>query len=519
MSTRSKKLDMSISTESKYSETSYDQTGGWLWSNVSGSESELISQLILKAFNERKINEGLYIFQNVLNNPKIEINYSIGDDEGRTILHYLVLYSSCYPEIKSLFMSILGSDKVRKSINVKDSQGNTIAHYAMYLEMNDMIGELEKQGADLSVRNKEGLYISTKETVPVNTQTQTQTQPQSQSDIFMKADLVSNLSEGSEAGELDQRIKKMVERYLAQRKPESDSTIGFDRNAITDTNIPRLTVISVTSSDKMPDDLEKGNLASQNMPYDSDRFVDAVMRALQSGKKEKLPTSRPSVPTSVPVSNVPVSNVQPEMMMEGGSRCRKSSSSSMTGRRKIVTYSEMSGGVSESSELSSDDVREMGKLARDIELARDTDNKASEAHNRAVDRIKEYLRKKHGKRMSDDEIDLMARAYKSLIYDAVKVLVMSNLDKALETEKRAGDDDLLEKFSEFDVESRMKDIKKNREAKEEERRKRKEEQKKFPELSSESEEMKPKRGKRKEEQESSESGEVKPKRGRKAEKS
>jgi hypothetical protein len=83
-------------------------------------------------------------------------------------------------------------------------------------------------------------------------------------------------------------------------------------------------------------------------------------------------------------------------------------------------------------------------------MARAVENKATEAHRRAVDRIKEIL--------GVDETE--ARAYKAIIWESLKESQkeMSNYDKSMELEKKASDKDYLKSISKSEVSKMTKII-------------------------------------------------------------
>lgn len=128
-----------------------------------------------------------------------------------------------------------------------------------------------------------------------------------------------------------------------------------------------------------------------------------------------------------------------------------------TGKRNMVNYSEVSIGGSATSAMDDDD--DSTDENRISEIARAVNNKASEAHDRALERIKEILKVD----------DIEARAYRSLIFEAIKNenKESSNYEKSMELEKRASDKNVLSSFSKSQVKERMAIIaekRKNRES-------------------------------------------------------
>jgi len=124
---------------------------------------------------------------------------------------------------------------------------------------------------------------------------------------------------------------------------------------------------------------------------------------------------------------------------------------SVKGSRRMTTYSEISSGGG-SDDDDDDDTSDTSESPAELtELARAVDNKASKAHDNAVQRIKELLG-------VDEE---KARVYKAVIYASIKKNKpeLNNYDKAMELEKFASDSDYLSKISKSEISKMEKIIK------------------------------------------------------------
>lgn len=402
-------LSPSVGTESQYSATSsqrfeenaFKQEGGGIFSFLFGSEKgAYATELALRAFNDKVPQISCYIIKDSLNQDNnIALDYSKQDSHKRTLLHFLVLYSAYFPDTKELLLNILKSTDAKKHLNLQDDKNNTCVHYAMYLEMEDIVKLLADYDADLLIKNNQGYYIRL-EQVPVKTEP---------SDIFVKitkksCDKTKELSSDKRSSYTDSvnnRLDSIVQAFVnAKSRMDSDvDTIGFNRSQMTD------------GSTAYENDNHATRLSDKlNRDLDTDEVMNIILREFESDK----PGQR------------------------GGAKkktTRAKKNGKVTGKRRMITYSEMSfGGGSSASATSDDDSdSETNDALRD--MARAVNNKASEAHTNAIVRIKEIMK------LEDEE----ARAVKAILYDKIKKEKgeLTNLDKAIELEKMASDESVL----------------------------------------------------------------------------
>lgn len=400
---------LSIGTESTYSATSPDvmqkQIGGGLLSFLEGSnEGSYATSLSIDAFNKQMPQVGCFIIRHVLNDS-YSLDFSKTDSNSRNLLHLLVIYSAAYLEAKKLLCEIVESQDVSRFLNTQDSQLNTPCHYALSLGMEDIVKLCADKGADLTIKNADGFSIELK-SIPVQ-QTKQNNKLPVESDIFMRDDTLDMPKNNDSTNEM---LDRLISNFVPKKNNDNgqystDETIGFDRNQLSNASTVR----------------ERRNATgfstSQSSELDSQDILNMILN----------------------------DNMQKNNQQGGGKN--------MSGTRKIVTYSEVSiGGSTTSDQSMSDDLDSISSMARAVE------NKASEAHKRTVERIKEILG------VDDEE----ARAYKALLYDAIKKdsPQLSNYDRAMELEKRASDKSILDKLSKTDVKNMMKKIKSNDKEKE-----------------------------------------------------
>jgi len=280
------------------------------------------------------------------------------------------------------------------------------------LGMDDVVKLFAQYGSDLTLKNEEGFSIALKN-IPVRSEPMVNVQLQSTSgdvDFFQKI-ANQNCSEQSDEQTIGNRLDNIVKMFTNKSDQDVVDTIGFRRDQISDASYG-----PTKSKENQTLRVPVLTQSSEKSDFDSIDVLNMIMNDFRQGRQGK-------------------------QEQQGGGKI-------INGKRNIVTYSEISiGGKSsndDSSDLENSDLQSVSSMARAVE------NKATEAHKRAVERIKELL--------GVDDIE--AKAYKALIYDAIKKdsPQLSNYDKAMELEKRASDKAALKAFSKSDVKNMLKII-------------------------------------------------------------
>lgn len=86
-------------------------------------------------------------------------DYGAQDDDGCTLLHYLVNDSDLYKENFNSIKKILSSSYTNNFINKQNSRGDTALISAVKFGKMDIADLLIKHGADKSIKNKKGFWI------------------------------------------------------------------------------------------------------------------------------------------------------------------------------------------------------------------------------------------------------------------------------------------------------------------------------------------------------------------------
>lgn len=140
--------DSSIGTENG----SYGQYGGHLLSFL----CEDINKIVLEAFKEGEFNVASYL---ILKNKVTD--YTVCDDEGFTILHYLVTFYEKIPKSDEVIDLILKQKHCKEFINNKDKKfGNTPLHLAVKKGNYELSNKLLTCGANANIENNEGMIIN-----------------------------------------------------------------------------------------------------------------------------------------------------------------------------------------------------------------------------------------------------------------------------------------------------------------------------------------------------------------------
>jgi hypothetical protein len=235
-------LSKNLNKEKKeYSNTSSTQDhvvqkGKGLLSFLFGSDaSNYATKLILDAFEMNAPVISLFVTKHAFSN-EVKLDFGKGDNDGRNILHWLVIYSAKIPMAKTLLFDALNLSGISKYLNKQDNAGNTIAHTAMYVaeinnvDMNDVLNMLIQKGVDLKIKNKDGIHVildevNESEKVPeVNYNVVNQ--------IFLKKPQKDEAKELSDT-EAAQIAEKIAKYFKVPRTDQNDSeTINFNRETV-----------------------------------------------------------------------------------------------------------------------------------------------------------------------------------------------------------------------------------------------------------------------------------------------
>lgn len=126
--------------------------GGFFWSSNGCSNNDMAA---IKAAREKRFDALLFMEENNLIN-----NHGAVDQNGATLLHYLIPYVGTDPVAAKLFEKLVGRSNVTDFINVKNREGCTPLHTAVEVDANDVAHTLVQKGADSTIADNKGRRIT-----------------------------------------------------------------------------------------------------------------------------------------------------------------------------------------------------------------------------------------------------------------------------------------------------------------------------------------------------------------------
>lgn len=393
-------------------------------------DTSALSKIILDAFSDRNIVTACYIISKVLDR-NIELDLDCIDQNKRNILHHLVMNSGYNRDIKELLLRVLNCGYVRDHLSHQDKDGNTVAHIALKLNQEDILSELIALGIDLTLKNNDGLWIKLKKMPTSNCDENTDENNDNDS-IFVPKSKKSD--QDNLDGNLDNDLIKMIGLY---RNTSDADTINFNPEEM------KITTEGITvqydnngnvSSDPQTSEIINAIMGDFNVA--SQKLAEKLQQPLQPQQPSQQPLQQSSQqekketlsPTTTDVVDQIMKDFENVSRQTGG----KKRDSHLDGRRKLVTYSELSfGGTSSNFEESSGGSDSEPSLH---ELSRMMMNKAGEIHDRVIKKIMSIMN------VSEED----AKIYKAALYKKVKdeSPELSNFDRATEMEKLTVEEEL-----------------------------------------------------------------------------
>jgi hypothetical protein len=461
---------LSIGTESIYSDTSpinrNHQNGGGFFDKLpdiiknnlpsfGSNEPTKTENNIMKYFNQKKPESAYALLSNELDNEE-KINFSLQDEKDKnTVLHYLVIHSYTYNDLRKLFSRIINSENklvTNDILNIKNNNGKDVAQQAVLCGEQDearkmfyqeMVSEMHVYGNYESNDKQNGVVFCEDTDMFEDTDVEP-VQHEAPVVVPIEAPVVEPVQHKAPvAGDMKniflkqgqgEEIKKIVDGYVPHTQPFTDLSESMSMLDMESTERPVETVEeegsvfeTIKTTNSAPKNIALGGQVTTEM--DSVDVLNMIMDQFRNTNTNK--------------------------QMGGGSKKK------IGGTRSMITYSEISVGGNSSEDMSFDssDVKQISEMARALD-------KSTDKHKEAVERIKELLKLD----------DVHAKAYKALLYAEIKkdLPESSNFAKAEELEKRTQEKNLKSNFKKMDKkkEKEYKDMVKLIKEKEEERKKR-----------------------------------------------
>lgn len=473
-----------------------NQNGGFL-SSIFGSEaSRYTTKICLDAFKANMPHICLFIVKHTFENGLL-LDFGKKDNEGRTLIHWMVGFSAKNSEAKKLLIDILNTPGIADAINKQDNLGNTAIHTTLYVaeqnnvNMDDVITLLVKKGADLSIENKEGKKVVLDE-ISDNVEDAVEDKKKSGINILVKKSKKNKKNVNTEA-EIEDVIKKITNQFVVNTDRESE-TIGFNRNSLEQSSDKKIMFggaeDTINSSQLINELLQTFNTnqslakTTKSLENQSNNLIGGQM-----GMRKKLSYNSESNLSSSSFSNSSKSSISQKNTKfydavvkiggahESSSELSLSSMSSLqeTPKRKYsARFSETSNlnsqtgsakSSSSSSFTTSSSSGDDAEKSSSSSTTSDEDIYSSEGGMDVDEVLEEYGLKKLGrfkneestkrheetikriiKNLSVDE--LMARVYKAMLWKNIKdsKKELNNDELSIELEKQSSDKKLLESF-------------------------------------------------------------------------
>lgn len=368
-------LETSVGTEGTDA-TVGKQSGGFFWSSTGCSMN---SDKALLACKQRNFEVVTFMIKNDMVD-----NYKAQDQDGSTILHYLIRYRNTHKHNDFNIEKILRCDNVKTCINIQDNLGNTALHLAVQYGHMDIADRLVNSGADKSIKNNDGLHVDSETCVSANDDR-----------MYLPNNSDSHMSES-------RIVRNIVDTFMQPKIENSTATIGLpsDFRLSEENSVPTNIRNSVTEEDNVNTEQFLNNLIKNFSVHRGGGYKTVI----NNSYTDNLTLDTDGLLEEMSANITDSSNVY---MMNGGGK-------KTVGDRKIVQYAGNSS---------------LGENKKNYsQLSRMIDNQASDVHNRALKKISEMA--------GVDEIT--AKNLRGALYDKVrkdKPELKSFLDRAVEMEQ------------------------------------------------------------------------------------
>lgn len=302
------------------------------------------NNLVLTAFEDNRPDVAAWLL-----NQGVFDNCDTVGKKGKAVIHYLGIYSLTNLVLRNIFVELLNNDKIKGCLKVQDEEGNTVLHYVV--SDAQLVELLIKSGADKSIKNKDGFSVATEsEQVPSDNVKRENNNVKQEDDNVKQEN--GNVQEYKITGllELDNDNKtvptNVVRQVSDESKQEADTESVFMKTDEAPTMMQKLNNLV-------------GNLMKQTETLDSAESVlnrtDAPTKTeeQQGGSDTEI-----NINTDQFISEV-LAKFKSQNMSEqkGGYKKRV-----VAGSRKMNTYSELSFGGNSESAIS--DISEMARMIK-----------------------------------------------------------------------------------------------------------------------------------------------------------
>lgn len=360
------------------------QQGGWFFGKSNKNHND---KMALLAAAQKNFEVVCFMV-----NHDMVYNYSTQDDNGCTLLHYMICNRDLHKDMDKLIKKILNYKKVNEYINIQDKLGDTPIIVAVKTGNTDLVKTLLEAGADPKIKNNEGAHIGSEECSAMSSD--------STSIIFYKG----------HDNKYDNNFKNLFKKMftLPSVGQMSELSASFPIRLSTGNDIFTEQQQKKNSVIELPENLSVDSDQSEDEFYSTEEFALKVKNILNNYKKQSVnATANKSVETNDFVDIMTNKNME----QKGGAKNKKNNI--IEGRRKIQTYNAGS-----------------AKSDRENDLNRVINRQKDDIHARVIKKIMELMN-------VDQET---ASYYKAALWKKVKEEkpeLVTNVEKSLEMEKVA----------------------------------------------------------------------------------
>jgi hypothetical protein len=250
------------------------------------------SKLILKAFTDRKPEIASFIGSHT----KTNIDIDKLDRYDRNIIHYLVIFYG-YESLRNLLNSIIektSPDKLKKNLNVQDKMGNTPLHYAMMFNFNELIQLLINNGANPSLKNKEGDSIYEKQKNNKDNKDNKENKENKENscddeEIIINGENIEDEEDGEDEDNSNNNLQRNSFMILLKSKPaenisDMNSVSNLDELSMSDIFMRKNNDSNIVINDT---DARRNNLSAQEINSALEKIVKAFAQPSQNSQNSQ----------------------------------------------------------------------------------------------------------------------------------------------------------------------------------------------------------------------------------------
>lgn len=404
-------------------------SGGFFWSDDGSTK---VDKSIIEAARLKKYDTVEFMI-----NQDLMTNYKTQDENGNTLLHYLVMNSN--PN-SNLIEKILQRPNVNSFINIQNKEGDTPLILAVSAGHHDLCTKLIEKGADKQKRNNKGLRVDTETEIE---------EPNASEVSIHTVESIGSIGPMGSSFELDDHLRKIMlplEVLLLRKNANRDRFPQTSEPTILkDVEDIKTEDLSDNQTSEFVQNLQQRYNSSNLTKSDTEETLGKIETFLENSKSQKGGNCGCGI--SNETDNL-IKSIEKYFNQSGGAKS-KSKSQKVKGKRKIKKYYEGNLDIDEEN---------IENPERGSELNRILNNQTTEVINGALSKIQEIIIENKQDFKNIEPSKETAKAYKAALWSMVKEKnpdLKMPLDIAIEMEKMISKKVLME----IDVDEWIKKLK------------------------------------------------------------